>query len=219
MYQRCLFNLRRLASGLRKQIQASEWSPHSFTDMICHRQEKKKRVQSIQDLFPPDRKWKNGVERCSWIGAREVVKSCKPVHISNILSKLPTAQRLIKGGGQRFLLHLRYSSHRWWTVPRVTLPERTPFFFKCANSLLEMRKRGVSGGGWRVEGSEGGLLCFKPHLYSKIWGVERRGSSTDSSESQSGLCIFPSLAGGGGGGGGRGFQSRWGASAADKISN
>lgn len=43
---------------------------------------------------------KNGVERCSWIEAKEVVKSYKPVHISNILSKLLTGQGLIKGRGE-----------------------------------------------------------------------------------------------------------------------
>lgn len=40
---------------------------------------------------------KNGVERGPWIGAKEVVKSYKPVHISNIASKLLTGQGLING--------------------------------------------------------------------------------------------------------------------------
>lgn len=126
----------------------------------------KKKGPKHSGSLPPDRKGKNGVERCSWIGAREVVKSCKPVHISNILSKLPTAQRLIKGGGQLFLLHLFFT--QMMNCAECDTAGKKSFFFKCANSLLEMRKRGVSGGGWRVEGSEGGLLCFKPHLYSKI---------------------------------------------------
>lgn len=48
---------------------------------------------------------KNDVERCSWIGAKEAVKSCKPVHISNIVSKLLTGQGLINSREKSFLLH------------------------------------------------------------------------------------------------------------------
>lgn len=53
---------------------------------------------------------KNDVECCVWIRAKELVKNCKPVHISSMLSKLRTGQGLINGSGELFLLHLTYPS-------------------------------------------------------------------------------------------------------------
>lgn len=53
---------------------------------------------------------KNDVECCVWIRAKELVKNCKPVHISSMLSKLRTEQGLINGRGELFLLHLTYPS-------------------------------------------------------------------------------------------------------------
>lgn len=53
---------------------------------------------------------KNDVECCVWIRAKELVKNCKPVHISSMLSKLRTGQGLINGRGELFLLYLTYPS-------------------------------------------------------------------------------------------------------------
>lgn len=46
---------------------------------------------------------------CSWNWAKEVVKSCKPVHISDTVSKLLTGQGLINGKEGTVLLPLLYS--------------------------------------------------------------------------------------------------------------
>lgn len=145
--------------------------------MICHRA---KHSRSLS----PDMKWKMMLRGCSWIGAKEVVKSCKPVHISDIVSKLLTGQGLINSREELFLLHLPYSLQKWWTAHAESdIVGKNFFFYKCANSLLEVRKR-------RVCQSECGAYFALNLIYilrSEGWVL---GSYTDSSESQSGLCIL-----------------------------
>ena len=162
--------------------------------MICHRGGKGSKAFKISSSWY---EMKNGVECGSWIGAKEVVKSYKPVHISNIASKLLTGQGLINGGRvQRFLLHFPYSSQEWWTVLRVTRLERE-LLTLSENVLIPAQKweRGecmrVSEGGWR---GPRGLLRFKNLICILRSEGSESGSYTDSSESQSGLCILLPLA-------------------------
>lgn len=68
--------------------------------MSCHRQGRLARGGERSDAFMISLsryEMENDVMRCSRNGAKVVVKSCKPVHISDIASKLLTGQGLING--------------------------------------------------------------------------------------------------------------------------
>lgn len=144
-------------------------SPHSYRRFAAGRSWEKG-----LEAFPTSSsrcELKNDVEHGSWIGAKEVVKRCKPVHISNIASKLLTGRGLISARVERFLLHLPFFLTEMMNSAQSDVAGKKPSrrslplsSFKEVKLLIppfRSEKRGE-----RAERSPQGLFSVKPHPYS-----------------------------------------------------
>lgn len=106
--QRCCKSLLPLTCRIKRGGKEQQRSLYAF---IAHNELQGGEIGKRLTALLTSSSWcelKNDVEQGSWIGAKVVVRSCKPVHISNITSKLLTGQGLINAREELFLLHLPF---------------------------------------------------------------------------------------------------------------